>query len=136
MRSATVFLLAAALAWAPPVSSNKLIDLGVKENYKRAELVLIGRVSATDVAYRKDFPKDRAATVEVELIVKGKLRAKTVRVVYYVGNPELSFPCCQVGRKYLFFLRTAQVEGAYFTYDGKHGAFLLEEDLMQAAMKE
>lgn len=101
--------------------ANELINIGIKENWRQADLVIIAVAGQSDIKFREDRKGFLAAEFTIEATLKGETEAHRVLVPYRY-SVESSFRCCIAGKRYLLFLNkyTADV---YYPVDGRFSLY-------------
>lgn len=119
---AGVFLASAGEA----TRANELINIGIEENWKQADLVVVAVVARSGIAFAKDRPDSLAAEFTVEATLKGKAEKLKILVPYRY-SVESSFRCCDAGKRYMLFLNK-YTSDVYYPVDGRFSLYEIGEN--------
>ena len=108
-----VFLVASGSVYANALTM-KTMDQMVQES----DVILIGKV----VELANFEGREVVAVVENISAIKG---SGEIKLIYKTGISELDPYCCELGKRYLFFLRR-QPDGYFVTVGGRQGAIAAE----------
>src|SRR5436190_14176704 len=78
--------------------ANELVDLGPKENFKTAQAVAIGTATEIGIHARPDYPHQAFMRIQVEAVLKGKIRSETILFLYGRYDAESRCKCGVVGQ--------------------------------------
>lgn len=106
--------------------ANELVNIGIEENFKQADLVVVAVVTQSGIAFRPDRPDSLAAEFTVEATLKGRAEKPTILVPYRY-SVESSFRCCEVGKRYMLFLNKFTPE-VYYPVDGRFSLYEIGEN--------
>ena len=117
---ARLLTIALGLAITAPgsVGANALTMKTMDQMVQESDVILIGRV--VELSH---FEKTQSlAIVESISSIKG---SGEIKLIYKTGISELDPNCCELGKRYLFFLRR-QPDGYFVTVGGRQGAIAAE----------
>lgn len=119
MNIAKLTFIAVVLCTQSTVMANQLKELSLEEKSSASDLVIIGRVESIDTA--TDNRVERVAAVRIESRLKGSVQG-LVKVRYRSGISEFDPDCCDLGERYVFFLRAGH-DGVYQSVNGRFGVY-------------
>ncbi len=117
MNIAKLIFIAVMLCAQSTVVANQVKELSLEEKSSRSDLVVVGRIERTDAS----GGVERVALVHVETRLKGASQG-LVKVRYRSGISELDPDCCEIGGRYIFFLREGR-DGVYQSVNGYFGVY-------------
>ena len=111
-------VLGLVLTASGSVGANALTMKTMDQMVKESDVILIGKV--VELSH---FERTQGlAIVESISFIKG---SGSIKLIYKTGISELDPDCCELGKRYLFFLRR-QPDGHFVTVGGRQGAIAAE----------
>ena len=99
-------------------------ELTLEEKSSRSDLVFIGQAASADAIVKSRV--EQVALVRIETRLKGSAQG-LVKVRYRGSISELDADCCDLGKKYIFFLRLGR-DGIYESVNGRFGILRIDDD--------
>ncbi|MDF3202963.1 hypothetical protein P3C29_30180 [Pseudomonas sp. 1912-s] len=95
----------------------------LEEKVKSSELVIVGTITKV-IKNSQDFGYD-LAVVSPTIVLKG-VPPKEIKVTFNGTIPEAQPDCCEIGKRYLFFV-SKNPSGDYYPVNGPYGTYKLDE---------
>jgi hypothetical protein len=104
------------------VLANQVKEMSLEEKSAKSDLVIIGQVEELDCCASAEGSRmERLAAVRVETSLKGG-RKEQVKVRYRSGIAEFDPDCCELGKRYVFFLKLGR-DGIYQSVNARFGIY-------------
>ena len=117
-----LFLVFIISFWCLAAYAYNESDISLDEKVSRSDAVFVAQVIALDKS-KLQSDGTEYSLAKIELVLKGSVSGH-VRVVSRSLFSELNPDCCDVGKRYLFFVKT-QPDGSYLSANGRYGIYEL-----------